>query len=59
MELKDRLAILEEQHQYQHKLVEAAEAENAPEQYVHEMKKKKLALKDEISILKKQLEIKE
>lgn len=57
MDLRDRLAVLEEQHLHQHKLVEAAEAEKCPEKYVQDLKKKKLALKDEIAKIKSELGI--
>ena len=53
--IKNRLQSLREQHTLQHQRCEAAEAENVQDKYLTEMKKKKLALKDEISILEKQL----
>ena len=53
--IKNRLQSLREQHTLQHQKCEAAEAENVQDKYLTEMKKKKLALKDEISILEKQL----
>jgi len=46
--LKNRLQSLKEQHRLEHQRVEAAEAENVQEKYLTEMKKKKLALKDEM-----------
>jgi hypothetical protein len=46
--LKNRLQSLKEQHHLEHQKVEAAEAENVAEKYLTEMKKKKLALKDEM-----------
>jgi hypothetical protein len=44
---------LEEKHRHQHKLVEALEAEKAPEQTIRSAKIKKLKLKDEIEKLKR------
>jgi len=46
--LKNRLQSLKEQHDLQHQKVEAAEAENVQDKFLTEMKKKKLALKDEM-----------
>ena len=46
--LKSRLQSLKEQHDLEHQKVEAAEAENVADKYLTEMKKKKLALKDEM-----------
>ena len=46
--LKNRLQSLKEQHDLQHQKVEAAEAENVADKFLTEMKKKKLALKDEM-----------
>ena len=54
--LKNRLQSLKEQHALEHQKCEAAEAENVQEKYLTEMKKKKLALKDEIAIIEKQIE---
>ena len=54
--LKNRLQSLKEQHALEHQRSEAAEAENVQEKYLTEMKKKKLALKDEIAIIEKQIE---
>jgi len=54
--LKNRLQSLKEQHALEHQRCEAAEAENVQEKYLTEMKKKKLALKDEIAIIEKQIE---
>ena len=53
--LKNRLQSLREQHALEHQKCEAAEAENVQEKFLTEMKKKKLALKDEISIIEKEL----
>ena len=54
--LKNRLQSLKEQHTLEHQRCEAAEAENVQEKYLTEMKKKKLALKDEIAIIERQIE---
>ena len=54
--IKNRLQSLREQHTLQHQKCEAAEAENVQDKYLTEMKKKKLALKDEIAIIEKQIE---
>ena len=54
--LKNRLQSLKEQHALEHQRCEAAEAESVQEKYLTEMKKKKLALKDEIAIIEKQIE---
>tara|TARA_B100000902_G_C26527582_1_gene536299 strand:- start:310 stop:483 length:174 start_codon:yes stop_codon:yes gene_type:complete len=47
-----RVEYLEQKHKKLHDKLEAAEAEKAPEQYLKNMKKEKLALKDEIVTLK-------
>jgi hypothetical protein len=54
--LKNRLQSLKEQHALEHQRCEAAEAEKVQEKYLTEMKKKKLAIKDEIAIIEKQIE---
>ena len=54
--LKNRLQSLKEQHDLQHQKVEAAEAENVADKFLTEMKKKKLAFKDEIATIEKQIE---
>lgn len=46
--LKNRLQSLVEQHAFEHSKLEAAESENVQEKFLTEMKKKKLALKDEM-----------
>jgi uncharacterized protein YdcH (DUF465 family) len=43
-----KLEHLKALHLHTHKLVEAAEGENAPEEFIKSLKKKKLKLKDEI-----------
>jgi hypothetical protein len=44
-----RLQFLREAHKRQHALVEALEAERAPERSIIEAKRKKLQLKDQIA----------
>jgi len=46
--LKNRLQSLREQHALQHEKCEVAELERVQEKYLTEIKKKKLALKDEM-----------
>ena len=46
--LKNRLQSLKEQHALEHQKCEAAEAENVADKFLTEMKKRKLALKDEM-----------
>ena len=53
--LRNRLQSLTEQHKLEHQRCEAAEAENVQEKYLTEMKKKKLALKDEMLNIEKQI----
>tara|TARA_B100000424_G_scaffold269373_1_gene266179 strand:+ start:719 stop:898 length:180 start_codon:yes stop_codon:yes gene_type:complete len=48
MKKTDRISVLKEKHQELHLLIEAAEAENAPDEWVQRKKKEKLAIKDEI-----------
>jgi len=52
MNAAKRVEYLEQKHKKLHDKLEAAEAEKAPEQYIKNMKKEKLALKDEIVTLK-------
>ena len=47
-----RLMSLEEAHRYQHSIVEALEAENAPDDIVKKAKIVKLNLKDQIEEIK-------
>ena len=54
--LKNRLQSLKEQHALEHQRCEAAEAEKVQEKILTEMKKKKLALKDEIATIERQIE---
>lgn len=55
-DVKHRITLLEDRHRYQHKLVEALEAEKAPGEVVASAKVHKLKLKDEINSLKKLIE---
>ena len=55
MAKEDRLISLQIKHKHLHSLVEAAEAEKAPDHYISNMKREKLVLKDEITQLKKQV----
>jgi hypothetical protein len=52
---KHRLELLQKKHDLQHSMVEALEAEKAPEKTINRAKQEKLALKDEITTLKKEL----
>ena len=49
--LKGRLVTLKQRHKDLHKKIEVLEAEKAPDKIITNYKKKKLALKDEISKL--------
>tara|TARA_R100000951_G_C2494014_1_gene135345 strand:- start:191 stop:388 length:198 start_codon:yes stop_codon:yes gene_type:complete len=51
-----RIRILKDQHKHQHNLVEALEAERAPEEAIAKAKRKKLSLKDEIVSIETQLQ---
>tara|TARA_Y100000389_G_scaffold65275_1_gene61345 strand:- start:300 stop:494 length:195 start_codon:yes stop_codon:yes gene_type:complete len=51
MDVSHRIEVLTKKHKELHARVEAAEAENAPDEYLVTMKKEKLALKDEIEKL--------
>lgn len=50
--IQRRLEFLEDAHAHQHKLVEALEAEKAPDEVVTKAKKEKLRIKDMIAHLK-------
>ena len=50
-----RIEALQERHRQLHGVVEALEAENAPDDIIHQRKKEKLNLKDEIETLKNKL----
>jgi len=56
MTTAERAQFLEKKHKLLHDRIEAAEAEKCPDKYLTEMKKEKLALKDEISRLWNQVE---
>jgi hypothetical protein len=51
MNILHRIDVLKTKHKELHARVEAAEAENAPDQFLKGMKKEKLKLKDEIDRL--------
>ena len=51
MNISHRIDVLKTKHKELHARVEAAEAENAPDQFLTSMKKEKLKLKDEIERL--------
>ena len=51
MNVLNRITFLKKKHKDLHARVEAAEAENAPDQFLVTMKKEKLRLKDEIEHL--------
>lgn len=53
--LENRLRFLKEQHKKQHDIVEALEAEKAPDKIITNHKKLKLSLKDEIAALENEL----
>lgn len=50
-----RIQILKDRHKHMHSLVEALEAERAPEESITKAKREKLNLKDEIASIEKQL----
>lgn len=51
MNVPHRIEVLEAKHKDLHNRVEALIAENAPDEYVTQLKKEKLAIKDEIEKL--------
>lgn len=51
MNILSRIDVLKTKHKELHARVEAAEAENAPDQFLKNMKVEKLRLKDEIERL--------
>lgn len=55
MTTQHRIEVLKNKHKYLHSVIEASEAEKAPEEFIQKIKKEKLALKDEISRLEKDL----
>lgn len=56
MAMEDRLDALIRKHKFQHDIVEALEAERAPDDAISTAKLKKLRLKDEIERIKKGLQ---
>lgn len=50
-----RLEVLKDAHKLQHQMVEALEAEKAPDHIVSEAKRKKLQLKDQITEIEIQM----
>lgn len=52
--LEKKLKFLKDQHKRQHDIIEALEAEKAPEEVIKRHKKLKLAIKDEIAELEKE-----
>lgn len=55
--LENRLRFLKEQHKKQHDIVEALEAEKAPDKIIKNHKKLKLSIKDEIAALESEMEL--
>lgn len=55
MSIHGRLESLRSKHNSLHTKIEALEAEKAPDRYIKPLKKQKLALKDEIEKLKKDM----
>ena len=53
--LVDRLESLDRKHKELHNQIEALEAEKAPDKYVTPLKIRKLRIKDEIELLRKQI----
>jgi len=54
--LERKLLKLQEQHEHQHKLLEVSEVEKVADKHLTEMKKKKLAIKDQIVKVEKQIQ---
>jgi len=54
--LETRLRFLQNNHKKQHAIIEALEAEKAPEETVKNHKRLKLSLKDEIAELESEIE---
>ena len=54
--LENRLRFLKTQHKKQHDIIEALEAEKAPEEIVKNHKRLKLSIKDEIASLENEME---
>jgi len=55
MNVPHRINVLKTKHKELHARVEAAKAENAPDQFLKGMKQEKLRLKDEIDRLESEL----
>ena len=53
--LENRIRFLKDQHKRQHDIVEALEAEKAPEEAIKNQKRLKLSIKDEITMLENEL----
>lgn len=53
--IKNRISILKNRHKEIHKIIEALEAERAPDTSIRNRKKEKLSLKDQIDSLTSQL----
>ena len=53
--LENRIRFLKDQHKRQHDIVEALEAEKAPEEAIKNQKRLKLSIKDEITVLENEL----
>lgn len=53
--MKHRIDLLKARHKKQHSIVEALEAEKAPEKVIQAAKKEKLRIKDEIATLEASL----
>lgn len=54
--LENRLRFLQNNHKKQHAIIEALEAEKAPEETIKNHKRLKLSLKDEIAELESEIE---
>lgn len=52
MSTQARIESLERKHKDLHARIEAMEAERAPDQYINKLKKEKLVIKDELSVLR-------
>lgn len=52
-----RLGLLEDRHKNLHSVIEALEAEKAPDKYIKKFKVDKLKLKDEISIIQERISL--
>jgi len=52
-----RLELLKDRHKNLHSVIEALEAEKAPDKYIKKFKVDKLKLKDEISIIQERISL--